>query len=64
MGAINDFVRESIKDYYKNIYMTEVKVMLVHTGVLLEQIDEELGKFALEVSRYRYEKSAVETGGI
>ena len=49
VGAINDFVRESIKDYYKNIYMTEIKVILVHTGdKLLEQIDEELGKFALE----------------
>lgn len=49
VGAINDFVRESIKDYYKNIYMTEIKVILVHTGdTLLEQIDEELGKFALE----------------
>jgi NADH:ubiquinone reductase (H+-translocating) len=49
VGEINDFVRQSIKEYYKNIYMTEVKVILVHTGdKLLEQIDEELGKFALE----------------
>ena len=32
VGAINDFVRESIKDYYKDIYMTEIKVILVHTG--------------------------------
>jgi len=48
VGTINDFVRESLKDYYKNIYMTEVKVILVHTSdKLLEQIDEELGKFAL-----------------
>jgi NADH dehydrogenase len=48
VGAINDFVRESIKEYYKNIYMTEVKVKLVHTGdKLLEQVDEELGTFAL-----------------
>jgi NADH dehydrogenase len=48
VGAINDFVRESVKDYYKNIYMTEVKVKLVHTGdKLLEQVDEELGRFAL-----------------
>jgi len=47
-GAINDFVRESIKVYYKNILMTEVKMMLVHTGdKLLEQVDEELGRFAL-----------------
>jgi NADH:quinone reductase (non-electrogenic) len=49
VGAINDFVRESIKDYYKNIYMTEVRVILIHTtDKLLEQIDEPLGKFALE----------------
>jgi NADH dehydrogenase len=48
VGAINDFVRDSIKEYYKNIYMTEIKIILVHTGdKLLEQIDEELGKFAL-----------------
>jgi NADH:quinone reductase (non-electrogenic) len=48
VGAINDFVRESIRDYYKNIYMTEVKMILVHTGdKLLEQVDEELGRFAL-----------------
>jgi len=49
VGTINDFVRQSIKDFYKNIYMTEVKIILVHTGdKLLEQIDEDLGKFALE----------------
>ena len=48
VGAINDFVRESIKNYYKNIYMTEVKMILVHTGdKLLGQVDEELGRFAL-----------------
>jgi NADH:ubiquinone reductase (H+-translocating) len=48
VGAINDFVRESIRDYYKNIHMTEVKMILVHTGdKLLEQVDEELGRFAL-----------------
>jgi NADH dehydrogenase len=49
VGAINDFIREGIKGYYKNIYMTEVKVVLVHTSdKLLEQVDEELGMFALE----------------
>jgi NADH:quinone reductase (non-electrogenic) len=48
VGEINDFVRDSIKEYYKDIYMTEIRVILVHTGdKLLEQIDEELGKFAL-----------------
>ena len=48
VGIINDFVRESIKDSYKNIYMTEVKIILVHTSdKLLDQVDEDLGKFAL-----------------
>ncbi len=42
-------MRSGIKGYYKNIYMTEVKVVLVHTSdKLLEQVDEELGMFALE----------------
>ena len=49
VGAINDFVRELVRDYYKNIYMTEIRVILVHTSdKLLEQIDEELGRFALK----------------
>ena len=49
VGALNDFIRESIICYYKNIYMTEVRVILVHTtDKLLEQIDEPLGKFALK----------------
>ena len=49
VGALNDFIRESILCYYKNIYMTEVRIILVHTtDKLLEQIDEPLGKFALK----------------
>jgi NADH dehydrogenase len=54
VGALNDFIRESIIGYYKNIYMTEVRVILVHTtDKLLEQIDEPLGKFALEKLKAR-----------
>jgi NADH:ubiquinone reductase (H+-translocating) len=49
VGAVNDFVRDTIKQYYPNIYMTDVRVVLVSaTDKILEQIDEELGKFALE----------------
>ena len=49
VGAINDFVRESVKRYYPNIYMSDVKVILVSaTDNLLEQIDEDLGHYALE----------------
>jgi NADH dehydrogenase len=52
VGTINDFIRESVKDSYENIYMSEVKIILVHTSdKLLEQVDEELGKFALEKLR-------------
>ena len=49
VGAINDFVRESVKLYYPNIYMSDVKVILVSaTNNLLEQIDEDLGHYAFE----------------
>jgi NADH:ubiquinone reductase (H+-translocating) len=49
VGAVNDFLRESIKQYYTNIYMSDVRVILVSaTDKILEQIDEGLGKFALE----------------
>jgi len=49
VGAINDFLREAIRGYYKSIYMTQLRVILIHAGDnLLEQVDEELGKFALE----------------
>jgi NADH dehydrogenase len=49
VGAVNDFVRDTVKLYYPNIYMSDVRVILVSaTGKILEQIDEELGKFALK----------------
>jgi NADH:ubiquinone reductase (H+-translocating) len=49
VGSVNDFVRDTIKEYYPNIFMSEVRVILVSaTDKILEQIDEKLGKFALE----------------
>jgi len=49
VGAINDFVRESVKKYYPNLYMTDVRIVLVSaTDKILEQIDEGLGQFALQ----------------
>jgi NADH dehydrogenase len=48
VGAINDFIRDSIKDYYKTI-QSEVRVILIDTNEkLLAEVDEELGEFALE----------------
>jgi NADH:ubiquinone reductase (H+-translocating) len=49
VGSVNDFVRDTIKEYYPNIFMSEVRVILVSaTDKILEQIDEKLGKFSLE----------------
>jgi NADH dehydrogenase len=49
VGAINDFLREAIKRDYKSIYMTQLRVILIHgSDRLLEQVDEKLGSFALE----------------
>jgi len=49
VGELNHFVRDSVVKYYKNIYMTDVKVILISaTDKILEQVDEELGKFALQ----------------
>ena len=49
VGELNHFVRDSIEKYYKNIYMTDVKVILISaTDKILEQVDEELGRFALQ----------------
>ena len=52
VGAINDFIRESVKDYYKNIDMSELRVILIDSeDKLLAEVDEELGEFALEKLR-------------
>jgi NADH dehydrogenase len=49
VGELNHFVRDSIQKYYKNIYMSDVRIILVSSSdKILEQVDEELGKFALQ----------------
>src|ERR671923_2778862 len=49
VGALNDFVRETIRNYYKNINMTDVRVVLVNAkDRILQQVDEDLGKWALQ----------------
>lgn len=48
VGALNDFIRETIREFYKDIYMTDVRIMLVDSeDRILEQVDEDLGKWAL-----------------
>jgi NADH:ubiquinone reductase (H+-translocating) len=49
VGELNDFIRETIRAYYKNIYMSDVRVILVSaTDKILEQVDEKLGEWALQ----------------
>jgi NADH:quinone reductase (non-electrogenic) len=49
VGEINDFVRDTIRAYYKNIYMSDVRVILVSaTDKILEQVDKKLGEWALQ----------------
>jgi NADH dehydrogenase len=49
VGELNDFVRGTIRAYYKSIYMSDVRVILVSaTDKILEQVDEKLGEWALQ----------------
>jgi NADH:ubiquinone reductase (H+-translocating) len=49
VGGLNDFIRGIIREFYKNIYMTNVRIVLVSAeNDILSDIDEGLGKFALE----------------
>jgi NADH:ubiquinone reductase (H+-translocating) len=49
VGELNHFVRERIERYYKNIYMSDVRVILVSASdKILEQTDERLGSYALQ----------------
>jgi NADH dehydrogenase len=49
IGEINDFIKESIRDYYQNIDIKDVRVILINSGSrILPEMDEHLGNFALE----------------
>jgi NADH dehydrogenase len=49
VGALNDFIRGTIKKYYDKIYSTDVRIILVDAGnKILEQVDEDLGEYALK----------------
>jgi NADH dehydrogenase FAD-containing subunit len=49
IGEINDFIKEPIRDYYQNIDIKDVRVILINSGSgILPEMDERLGKFALE----------------
>lgn len=49
VGELNDFIKESILDYYQNLDLNDVKVILVNSGSrILPEMPEQLADFALE----------------
>ena len=49
VGELNDFVRESVKEYYNNIDEKDIRVVLVHSDErILPEIGAELGDFTLQ----------------
>jgi NADH dehydrogenase len=49
IGEINDFIKESIRDYYQNIDIKDIRIILINSGSrILPEMDEQLGSFALE----------------
>src|ERR671921_530793 len=48
-GELNDFLRDSVKDYYHNIEHKDIHVIIIQSGNrLLPEMSEELSKFALQ----------------
>jgi NADH dehydrogenase len=52
VGELNDFVRESIKNYYHNIEENDAEVILINSGDrLLPEVPAELANFTLRILR-------------
>jgi NADH dehydrogenase len=48
-GELNDFLRDSVKDYYHNIEPEDIRVIIIQSGNrLLPEMSKELSKFAME----------------
>jgi NADH dehydrogenase len=48
-GELNDFLRDSVKDYYHNIEPKDIRVIIIQSGNrLLPEMSEELSKFAMQ----------------
>ena len=51
-GEINDFIKDSAKDYYHNINSNDIRIILIQSGDrLLPEMSKELAKFALQKLR-------------
>jgi NADH dehydrogenase len=48
VGGLNDFVRDSVKQFYHNINIKDMKVILINSGNrVLPEVSEELSEFTL-----------------
>jgi NADH dehydrogenase len=48
-GELNDFLRDSVKDYYHNIEAKDIRVIIIQSGNrLLPEMSEELAEFAMQ----------------
>jgi NADH dehydrogenase len=49
VGELNDFVKETVREFYKNIFISDIKIILVNShDKILPEVGEELGDFALQ----------------
>ena len=50
VGELNDFVRDSVKQYYHNIDIKYIKVILVNSGSrILPEVSDDLSEFTLNI---------------
>ena len=48
-GELNDFVKETVREFYKKILVTDIKIILVNLhDKILPELGEKLGNFALQ----------------
>ena len=49
IGALNDFIREIVREFYKNILTSQIRLILVCAeDRILAEVDDEFGEFALQ----------------
>src|SRR5919199_3943430 len=54
VGELNDFIKETIREFYKNISISDMKIILVNShDKILPELGEELGNFALQKLKER-----------
>jgi NADH dehydrogenase len=52
VGELNDFVKETVREFYKNISISDIKIILVNShDKILPELGEDLGNFALQKLR-------------